>query len=68
MKKVSVSISGHRTSISLESEFLDALRAAARMRGISVSALILEIDKNRDKKYNLSSAIRVYLYNQKTSC
>lgn len=58
--KRSVSIRGHRTSLSLESEFWDALQKLARMDGKSVSALIAEIDDARRGR-NLSSAIRVFV-------
>ena len=59
MKKRSVLIAGHPTSVSLEEEFWDALRAEAAARGLSVNALIEEIDAGRAG--NLSSAIRVFL-------
>ncbi|WP_042695493.1 ribbon-helix-helix domain-containing protein [Azospirillum sp. B506] len=59
MKKRSVLIAGHPTSVSLEEEFWDALKSVAQSRGLSVNALIEEIDQSRTG--NLSSAIRVYL-------
>lgn len=58
--KRSVTIAGHRTSVSLEAEFWDALAAAARARGQSVATLIAEIDAQRSGR-NLSSAVRVFL-------
>jgi predicted DNA-binding ribbon-helix-helix protein len=58
--KRSVRIAGHRTSLSLEPPFWDALKLAARQRGLSVSSLIVEIDEGR-KQVNLSSAIRMFL-------
>ncbi|AWN41890.1 ribbon-helix-helix domain-containing protein [Methylobacterium durans] len=58
--KRSVVIAGHRTSISLEAPFWDALREIAGARGLSVQALIGEIDAARDGQ-NLSSAIRVFV-------
>jgi predicted DNA-binding ribbon-helix-helix protein len=58
--KRSLTISGHRTSLSLEPEFWDALRAAARQAGKSMAALAGEIDQTRGSR-NLSSAIRVWL-------
>lgn len=61
MKKISVSLSGHQTSISLEDEFIIALREIAIQRGKSVAALIAEIDANRKLNDNLSSAIRVWI-------
>ena len=58
--KRSVTIAGHRTSISLEAPFWDALRGIARQRGVSVQTLIGEIDSGRGAQ-NLSSAIRVFV-------
>lgn len=60
--KKSVTIAGHRTSISLEPIFWEALRAEAAKRGRAMNALISEIDAARQS--NLSSAIRVWLYEQ----
>ncbi|MDR1696861.1 MAG: ribbon-helix-helix domain-containing protein [Rickettsiales bacterium] len=60
MKKISINISGHQTSISLESEFINALREIANAQNKSVAALIREIDATRGTQ-NLSSAIRVYV-------
>ena len=57
--KHSVVIEGHRTSVSLEAPFWEALREIARERGMSVNRLIDGID--RDRFGNLSSAIRVYV-------
>ena len=59
MKKHSVSIMGHATSFSLESEFWEELKEIAQLRGVSTSHLIQEIDTNRQE--NLSSAIRVFI-------
>lgn len=58
MKKRSITIAGHRTSISLEEEFWDMLRNIAAAEGCSLAALIGRIDKKRGSA-NLSSAIRV---------
>ena len=58
--KRSVAIAGHRTSVSLEAPFWDALKDIARQRGASVHQLIGEIDAGRGKQ-NLSSAIRVFV-------
>jgi predicted DNA-binding ribbon-helix-helix protein len=65
LSKRSVSIAGHRTSISLEPEFWAALEAAAVSRGWSLARLIGEIDRAREQSAgagrNLSSALRVFL-------
>ncbi len=59
LKKRSVDIDGHRTSVSVEAPFWDALREIAERKNLSVNQLIAEIDK--DRAGNLSSAIRVYV-------
>ena len=59
LKKRSVTISGHGTSVSLENAFWEALKGMAEERSLSLNALITEIDKERTG--NLSSAIRVYI-------
>ncbi|MFL2771382.1 MAG: ribbon-helix-helix domain-containing protein [Rhodospirillaceae bacterium] len=57
--KRSVSINGHLTSVSMEQEFWDALKGLARHKGLSLQALIAEIDQSRSG--GLSSALRVYV-------
>ena len=57
--KRSVVIAGHATSVTLETEFWDELKAMAETRGISVNQLVAEIDSGRSG--NLSSAIRVFV-------
>lgn len=59
MRKHSVLIAGHQTSISVEDAFWTALKEIARRRGVSVNRLIAEIDQDRGG--NLSSAIRVFV-------
>ena len=59
LKKHSIVIAGHQTSITLENIFWQQLKILARQRDISLSTLVAEIDANR--KVNLSSAIRVYI-------
>lgn len=60
-RKRSVSISGHRTSFSLEDEFFEGLVRLARAQNMSTAALINEIDKARHRESNLSSALRLYV-------
>jgi predicted DNA-binding ribbon-helix-helix protein len=65
--KRSVTIAGHRTSVSLEPEFWDALKMIATENGMSLSRLIAEIDRTRtgaDRRTGLSSAIRVFVLNR----
>ena len=59
MRKHSVVIAGHRTSVSIEAPFWEALKDIARRRGLSLNHLITEIDDSREA--SLSSAIRVYV-------
>jgi predicted DNA-binding ribbon-helix-helix protein len=59
-QKRSFSIRGHRTSVSLEAPFWEALKEAASEEGLSLAALVAEIDAGRGAA-NLSSAIRVFL-------
>lgn len=59
IRKRSVTIAGHRTSISLEDAFWAVLCRIAASRGRSVSDLVTQIDRKRSG--NLSSAIRVFV-------
>jgi predicted DNA-binding ribbon-helix-helix protein len=59
--KRSLVIAGHRTSVSLEDAFWRALASLAAVRGQSIAGLAAEIDATRGDA-NLSSAIRVYLF------
>ena len=58
--KRSLTIAGHRTSLSLEPEFWEALQKAAAKRKLTAAALVAEIDQSRGER-NLSSAVRVWL-------
>jgi predicted DNA-binding ribbon-helix-helix protein len=59
MKKHSVLVAGHATSVTLENAFWQALKEIAAEQCIALSKLITEIDQHRVG--NLSSAIRVYV-------
>ena len=59
MKKRSLTIRGHRTSISLEEPFWIALNDIAKARQQSVASLVQMIDKERVG--GLSSAIRTFI-------
>ncbi|HYW16581.1 MAG TPA: ribbon-helix-helix domain-containing protein [Allosphingosinicella sp.] len=68
--KRSIMIAGHSTSISLEPVFWDALREAAEAEGVPVSALVALIDAKRIETRdppNLGSAIRVWLFERRSS-
>ena len=58
LRKRSVVIAGHRTSVSLEEAFWTALKRIAAAEGRSVAQLIAAVDAERTG--NLSSALRVY--------
>ena len=58
--KRSFTIAGHRTSISLETEFWDALKAAALAERVSIAKLIARVDQARGGS-GLSSAVRVWV-------
>ena len=58
--KRSLTISGHRTSLSLEPEFWTVLKSAAQAERKSLAALVAEIDRHRGER-NLSSALRVWV-------
>ena len=59
MAKRSITIAGHRTSISMEEPFWQALGEIAAARGMSLAAVIAEIDRSRPDGTNLSSAVRL---------
>ena len=62
IKKRSVTIGNHRTSISIESEFWNELKVLSKQQNISLNKLILRIDNEKPKDYgNLSSYIRVWI-------
>lgn len=64
MKKHSVTIAGHRSSITLEDAFWTELQELAKAENLSLNGLITRIDSTRDPAQNLSSALRVYVLNQ----
>jgi len=59
--KRSLTLSGHRTSVTLEAEFWEEFRLLAEAKCASVNALASRIDAARDPEVSLSSAIRVYV-------
>lgn len=60
--KRSVTLAGHRTSLSVEQIFWDKLVEIAHADGKSINALVSEIDEARTG--NLSSAVRVFVVNR----
>ena len=62
LQKKSFTIGNHRTSISLEPEFWDALELKAYEHDVSLSKLVLKIDNEKPKDYNnLASYIRIWV-------
>lgn len=60
LRKHSVSIRGHATSYTLEDPFYEIIDDIARQREIALAALIAEVDSQRDRTVNLSSALRLH--------
>jgi predicted DNA-binding ribbon-helix-helix protein len=58
LRKRSVNLAGHATSLALEPEFWEALKALSVKRGLSLAGLIGEIDAGRSDR-PLASACRV---------
>lgn len=59
--KHSLTLQGHRTSVSLEDAFWRAFRRIAAEDGKPLNALAAEIDAARDPEVGLASAIRVFI-------
>ena len=59
--KHSVTLKGHRTSISLEDAFWAELRRIAKTKDLPINALVAQIDAARGMDAGLASAIRVYV-------
>ncbi|NEK20814.1 MAG: ribbon-helix-helix domain-containing protein [Sulfitobacter sp.] len=59
--KHSVTLKGHRTSVSLEDEFWQEFRALAAEKRMPINALVAEIDAERGLEMGLASAIRLYV-------
>ena len=65
-KKRSLTIAGHRTSITLEDAFWAELKGAATEKGLTVTALVAAIDACRGPA-GLSAAIRVFLLTKRSA-
>ncbi len=62
--KHSLTLRGHRTSVSLEDEFWQAFRTIATERGVTLNQLAIEVDEGRSGDVGLASAIRVFVLNR----
>ncbi|WP_299041697.1 ribbon-helix-helix domain-containing protein [uncultured Tateyamaria sp.] len=60
-QKHSLTLKGHRTSVSLEPEFWDAFRKIAAAEDRPINDLAAEIDAARGADIGLASAIRVFV-------
>jgi len=61
--KRSLTLRGHRTSVSLEDEFWRAFRHIAAQQTKAINQLAAEIDSERGTEIGLASAIRLYVLN-----
>jgi predicted DNA-binding ribbon-helix-helix protein len=59
--KRSLTLRGHRTSVSLEEEFWQEFRRIADYKDISINELAAIVDADRGVESGLASAIRVYV-------
>ena len=66
--KRSLTLKGHRTSVSLEDEFWRAFRYIAAEKDMPINTLAAEIDVARDPETGLASAIRVFVLNWYRDC
>jgi predicted DNA-binding ribbon-helix-helix protein len=60
-KKRSLTLNGHRTSVSLEDDFWSAFRDIAAKEHKAINVLATEIDAARDVETGLASAIRLFV-------
>ncbi|MDF1621619.1 ribbon-helix-helix domain-containing protein [Pseudothioclava nitratireducens] len=60
-RKHSLTLGGHRTSVTLEDEFWAAFRKIARDEGKGINALAAEIDAARGMETGLATAIRLFV-------
>ncbi|SIS69992.1 ribbon-helix-helix domain-containing protein [Phaeovulum vinaykumarii] len=60
-QKHSLTLAGHRTSVTLEPEFWDAFREIAQENGKGINALAAEIDAARGARCGLATAIRLHV-------
>ena len=59
--KHSLTLRGHRTSVSLEAPFWRAFRDIAAERGVPINVLAVEVDEGRETDVGLASEIRVFV-------
>ncbi|WP_297323647.1 ribbon-helix-helix domain-containing protein [uncultured Bartonella sp.] len=59
LRKISVRIDGHATSISLEQIYIDILKRQADRLAVSFAAIVTMADEKRPPEINLSAALRI---------
>ena len=59
--KRSLTLKGHRTSVTLEDIFWQQLQSIAKRKDISINALVAEIDATRDLEASLASSLRSFI-------
>ena len=59
--KRSLTLNGHRTSVSLEDEFWSAFCDIAKAQGMAINALAAQIDADRDLATGLATSIRLFV-------
>ena len=60
IRKRSIVINGHKTSITLEDAFFSALKDISKQRRSTLSEVVTEVDRTRTQG-NLSSALRLFV-------
>lgn len=65
-RKHSLTLRGHRTSVSLEDEFWKAFREIAAEENRAINDLAAEIDESRGEDCGLASAIRLFVLRRLT--
>ena len=60
-QKRSLTLKGHRTSVTLEDDFWEAFKDIAQDRGQAINALAAEIDAERGTDVGLATAIRLFV-------
>ncbi len=60
--KRSLTLKGHRTSVSLEDDFWLAFQNIAKQEGLALNALAAKIDAERDLETGLATAIRLFVF------
>lgn len=64
MIKRSVVVQGHATSVRLEPEFWQEIDIYCALHDITLSQLIISLEKQQTEKLNLASALRVFCLKQ----